>query len=301
LTVLSKPFGGDVLMDEPEFQDLIAQAFTALGQEDYVRAVGIADQLAAAAPERAVVRAVRAQALLGSNSPEESFHEARRAVDLDAADSFAQQLLAMTAWRTGRLTLAQQSFQTAVKLSGRRPALLGEYAWFMATERGPRLAEEAARAAIEADGESSTAWAALGLTQFRLHRRPDAEASLRRALQLNPNDLYAQSAMVAVLQDRRDDAKAEALAGLLAEHAGAEDLLVGVREEAKRRQLGRMLVERKVDLNQLIDEPKTYRWFWLLIASGLISMLVYLISPWCSAAVIALTFIVLIVMRRWLD
>ena len=117
------------------------------------------------------------------------------------------------------------------------------------TERGPKPAEQAAQEAVEADAESSTAWAALGLAQFRLHRREEAEASLRRALQLNPNDIYAQSAMVALLQDRHDDGKAEALAGLLGEHAGTEDLVAAVRDNAKQRRIARMLVERKVDLD----------------------------------------------------
>ncbi len=288
-------------MDEPEFHDLIDRAFAALGAEDYVRAVAMGDQLAAAAPDRAVVRAIRAQALLGANAPEESFLEARRAVDLDHHDSYAQQLLAMTAWRTGRLALAQESFQTAIRLSGRRPALLSEYAWFMATERGPRPAEQAAQAALEAEAESSTAWAALGLAQFRLHRRGQAEASLRRALQLNPNDLYAQSAMVTLLQDQCHDAKAEALAGLIEEHAGTEDLVAAVRDEAKRRRIAKMLVERNVDLDGLIDEPRSYRWIWLLAGGGLIALLVYPMSPWLSAAVLVITLFLLVTMRRWLE
>ncbi len=288
-------------MDEPEFHDLIDQAFAALAAEDYVRAVGIGDQLAASAPDRAVVRAIRAQALLGADAPEESFQEARRAVELDHQDGYAQQLLAMTAWRTGRLALAQESFQTAIGLSGRRAALLSQYAWFLATERGPKPAEQAAQAAIEADAESSTAWAALGLAQFRLHRRGQAEASLRRALQLNPNDLYAQSAMVTLLQDQHDDAKAQALAGLIGEHAGTEELVAAVRDDAKQRRIARMLVERKVDLHELIDEPRSYRWIWLLAAGGLVAMLVYPMSSWLSAAVLVVTLFLLVTMRQWLE
>ena len=139
----------------------------------------------------------------------------------------------MAAWRTRRLAMAQESFQRAIGRSGRRPAMLSEYAWFMANERGPKLAERAAREAVEADAGSSTAWAALGLAQFRLHRRTEAEASLRRALELNPNDIYAQSAMVRCCRTARDDRSAEALASLLQEHAGAEELVASVREECQ--------------------------------------------------------------------
>jgi Tfp pilus assembly protein PilF len=322
-------------MDEPEFRDLIDQAFAALGAEDYVRAVGIADQLAAAAPDRAVVRAIRAQALLGTDAPEESFQEARRAVELDRHDGYAQRLLAMTAWRTGRLALAQESFRTAIDLStpGRkgdrsnlprptfgqcppagcfaqigpvpfsphRAAVLSQYAWFLATERGPKPAQQAAQAAIAADAESSTAWAALGLAQFRLHRRDQAEASLRRALQLNPNDLYAQSAVVTLLQDQHDDAKAEALAGLIGQHAGTEELVAAVRDNAKQRQIARMLVERKVDLKELVDEPRSYRWIWLLAGAAVVTMFAYLVSPWLAIVVMVITLFLLVAMRRWLE
>ncbi len=229
------------------------------------------DQLVAARPEHAVARAIRAQALLGADSPEESFQEARSGGRIwRRTTSTPIGSLALAAWRTGG-SLAQESFQRAIELSSGRTgrpwsAMLSEYAWFMANERGPKLAEQAAREAVEADAGSSTAWAALGLAQFRLHRREEAEASLRRALELNPNDIYAQSAMVALLQDRRDDRKAEALAGLLQEHAGTEELVASVRDEAKQRQIARMLVERKVDLDQLVSEPRHYGWIW--VAAG---------------------------------
>ncbi|MEN6451462.1 MAG: tetratricopeptide repeat protein [Thermoguttaceae bacterium] len=288
-------------MNEPELRELIDTALAALDAEDYVRAVALADQLAAAAPEKAVVRAIRAHALLGADSPEEAFGEARRAVELAPDNSYAQQSLAMTAWRTGRLTLAQQSFETAIACSGRRASLLSEYAWFMATERGPKPAEQAAQAAIEADPKSSTAWAALGLAQFRLHRRDQAEASLRRSLQLNPKDLYAQSAMVTLLQDQRHDAKAEALAGLIEEHAGTDELVDAVRQEAKRRRINVMLVERKVDLRQLVDEPRSYGWIWVLAAGALISLLVFPLSRWLAGTIVGLTIFLVILLRRWVD
>ena len=190
-------------MDDPEVRKLIDQAIAALHGGDFVRVVGIGDQLAAAAPESAVIHSIRAQALLGADAPDESFQEAHRAVALLPEDEHAHLLLAYASWRTQRLTLAQDSFEKAIELSGHRPSSLSDYAWFMASERGPRPGELAAKAAVEADANSSTAWAALGLAQFRLHRRREAEASLRRALQLNPNDIYAQSAMVALLQDLR--------------------------------------------------------------------------------------------------
>ena len=281
-------------MDEAEFHSLIDRAFAALRNGDDVRAVAIGDQLVAAAPEDAVARAIRAQALLGTDAAEESLDEARRAVDLAPNDERAHLLLGL-----GRLADPAAHAGPAIvsagdrALSGRRPAMLSEYAWFMATERGPRLAEQAAQDAVEADAGSSTAWAALGLAQYRLHRRQDAEGSVRRALKLNPNDIYAQSAMVALLQDRHEDAKAGALAELVGEHAGAEELAESVRKAAKQRQIARMLVERKVDVGGPVREPRTFRWIWLLIGAGLLAPLANLIDPRGAYAVALITLLLL--------
>ena len=322
-------------MDEADVQDLIERAFDALRGGDYVRALAVGDQLVAARPEHAVARAIRAQALLGADSPEESFQEASQAVELAPDDEHAHRLLALAAWRTGRMAMAQALFQRAIEQSGRRgkkgdrhrlpgrpatnlrsvpgfaqtepvplfprSAILSEYAWFMANERGPKLAERSAREAVEADAGSSTAWAALGLAQFRLHRREEAEASLRRALELNPNDIYAQSAMVALLQDRRDDRNAEALVGLLQEHAGTEELVASVRDEAKQRRIARLLMERKVDIEQLVSEPRRYGWIWVAGAGTFVALLSYLLDPWAPVVVVLLTLFLLVALRKWFE
>jgi Tfp pilus assembly protein PilF len=288
-------------MDESEIRNLIESAVAALGDGDYVRALAIGDQLAAEAPDRASVRAIRAQALLGADAPEESYKEAQRAVELAPADEHAHRLLAMSAWRNGRLAIAQEAFQRAIKICGPLSALLSDYAWFMATERGPKLAKQAAEAAVTADANSSTAWAALGLAQYRLHRRAEAEASLRRALELNPNDIYAQSAMVALLQDRRQDGKAEALVGLLEEHAGTEELVATVREEAKRRLVGRMLVERNVDVDAPAREPRSYFWIWALAVATLVGLLYSFYGMAYFPIVVTFAIILLIVLHRLID
>lgn len=290
-----------VAMDESEIRDLIQSAVAALGDGDAVRALAIGDQLAAEAPDRSAVHAIRAQALLETNFPNESHAEARRAVELAPEDCHAHRLLAMSAWRVGRLGLAQESFQKSIELSDRMPAVLADFAWFMATERGPNIAKEAAEEAIEADPTSSTAWAALGLIQHRLHRREQAEAHLRRALELNPNDIYAQSVMVTILQDRHDDRQAEALAGMLEEHAGTEDFVAAVRGEAKRRRIGRMLVERKVDADAPPRQPRGHFWFWFLAVLTLVG-LAYGVCGLRHMPIIATgAVIVLIVLYRLVD
>jgi Tfp pilus assembly protein PilF len=266
-------------MDPDRIEELSDQALEALDRGDYVRALAIADQLIAAAPHSPAARALRAQALLGTDAGEEAVSEARRAVELDPQDEYAERLLGLAAWRDERLTLAQSSFERAVELSGRKPELLAEYAWFMASERGPRLAEEAAREAVDADENSSTAWAALGLTQFRLHRRQQAEASLRRALELDPNDMYAQSAMVVLLQDQRQDTKAQALAHLLEDSPGTEEFVESVRSEARGRQIARMLLERRAVREVVFAEPRRRGWLWLAVGAAAVAGMLILIRP----------------------
>ena len=291
----------DALMEDPEIHDLIERAFAALAAEDYVRALAIGDQLVAELPDRAVVRAIRAHALLASDAPEECYAEARRAVDLDPEDEHAHRLLALAAWRAERLAIAQETFEHAIERFGKHPALLSDYAWFMATERGPKLGKEAARAALDADPLSSTAWAALGLAHLRLHRRAEAGASLRRALELNPNDIYAQSAMITLLQDRHEDSQAEALAGLLQQHAGAEDVVAAVRDEAKRRQIGRMLVERKVDVDAPPRQSRSVAWGWVFAVAILIGVLFSFFGPLYVPIVLAVAIVLVLALHKLLD
>jgi len=266
-------------MDPARIEELLEEALGALRRGDHVRALAIADQLTTALPESPVARAIRAHALLGTDAGGEAVAEAQRAVELDPRNQYAQRLLGLAAWRDERLTLAQVSLERAVELSGRKPELLAEYAWFMASERGPRLAEQAAQEAVCADEGSSTAWAALGLAQYRLHRRKEAEASLRRALELGPNDLYAQSAMVVLLQDQRKDTKAEALAHLLEGSPGTEEFVESVRAEARERQIARMLLERKAIPNEVSAESLRRRGFWLAVAAAMIAGMCVLIQP----------------------
>jgi Tfp pilus assembly protein PilF len=257
----------------------IEQALAALRGEEYVRAVAIADQLAVDLPENALVRAIRAQGLLYGDNPESALAEARKAVDLDPRNAHSQILLAYAAWRCERPTLAQSAFEAAVRFSGGEGFFLAEYAWFLANRRAPKAAESAARSALEANEASSTAWAALGLAMFRMRRRAEAESSLRRALELNPEDIYAQSAMVAVLKEQGQGERALELAGALAEHSGAEDLADAMREETQRRKLAAKLLERNIDIEA--PPPETTKRYWpaILAAAAAVGAVLFFLSP----------------------
>ena len=282
-------------MEERRIEVLTQEALDALDRGDHVRAIAITDQLSAEAPDDALIRVVRARALLLAGTPEEALEEARRAAELDASGTKAQSLLGVAAWRAGRLTLAQQAFETAIRNSGGQAGPLVDFAWFMAAERGPRLAEDAALEAVAVAKDSSTAWAALGLAQFRLHQRDDAQRSLQKALQLDPGDPYAQYAMSRLLQDRRDDASAVALAGLLQETPGTETIVEEIRQEAKQRQIARKLVERgaypTIDRHDRHQRP----WLWLVLALAAVVVLLVGLRPTTALGIFLCTFTPLLI------
>jgi Tfp pilus assembly protein PilF len=263
-------------MDKRQLEELTEEALEALQRGDSLRAVAITDQLTAVVPDDPVVRAIRAEALLKTGTGEEALTEAQRAVELDPDNDRGHTLLGLAAWRVGRLTLAQHALERAIELSGGKSGVLADYAWFMASERGPRLAEQAANEAVAANHKSSTAWAALGLAQFRLHRRRAAEASLSRALQLDPNDPYAQSVMATLLHAQRKDSGAVALTDLLEDTPGTEAFVQRIRGEARKRQIERELIERRAVREPTYQESPRQFWLWLIVAvmtiAGLIAL-----------------------------
>ncbi len=256
-------------MDEHQIDRLTEEAIQALESGDCLRALAIADQLAAVVPDDPAVRAIRAEALVKTDAGEEALSEARRAAELNPESDRTHTLLGLAAWRAGKLSLAQQSLERAIELSGRKPRVLADYAWFMASERGPRPAEQAAKQAVAANPKSSTAWAALGLAQFRLRHRRAADASLRHALELDPNDPYAQSVMVALLHEQRKDSSAVALASLLEETPGTEQIVDEIRRQADKRQLEKTLIERGAVRPPTHDESSPLSW----AAAGLVFLL----------------------------
>ncbi len=266
-------------MDPSRMDECVEQALDALRQGNHARTLSIADQLAAAIPDEPLVCVIRAQALLDSDAVQDALVEAKRAVALDPQNPYAHLLLAWALWRLQKLTPAQQSFERAVELSGRRSEFLDEYAWFMAYERGPKLAERAAAEAVRADEKSASAWAALGLARLRLHRMDDAEAALKRALKLDPNSVRAQSAMVILLQKQGKDSSALALTNLVEDSPGSEAFVDAVRAQAKERRISRVILEREEVQDELFAEPRRHLWAWIGSGVLLVGTLLLLFRP----------------------
>ena len=272
-------------MDESQFDKLMEQARDALNRGGHVRALAITDQLVAHAPDDPAAHAIRARVLLYGDAGEEALSESRRAAELAPEDDRIQLFLGLAAWRCERLTLAQESLERAVKLSGGDRGMLVDYAWFMAVERGPRLAEDAALKAVAANEKSSTAWAALGLVQFRLHERDEAQKNLDRALKLDPTDPYAQAVMIALLHDRSDDFKAKALVDLLEETSGTLDVVEKIRRDVTSRRIARLLVERGVDQLDPKNPVRFVGLAWLAVTVALVAGMCVAFRPASLAGV----------------
>jgi len=289
-------------MDQARIAELAEQAFAALESGDHVRALAIADQLAAFLPEDALVRVIRSQALLDAGNAEEALSEALRAVELADENDHAHLLLARAAWQSGRFALAQQSFVRAAALSGRKPGVLAEYAWFMACARGPRLGEQAALDALQADAGSSTAWAALGRAQHRLHRLADAQSSLQRALQLDPNNVCAQAATVMLLRAKGEDTKAMALADVMQDNPAAAGFVQSLQRDDQMRNLRKKLLDREDVRRALLAHTRdSTSWYWLPLVIGVVAVFValcFLLMGDGRAAAAALTPLALLLLWR---
>ncbi len=285
-------------MTDSEYFYLLDQAVEALEDGQHVRAVALADQLVAVRADDATVRNLRAQALLNLKAAEEALEEARQVVRLDSRDAQARMLLGMAAWELGRLGPAQKAFEEGVRLSGNDSELLARYAWFLACERGSKLAAAASEEALRADQHSALAWAALGLVQLRQHRLPVARESLRRALEIDPNDVHAQSVMLALLQEQGNDAQAEALVEVMGERPETEELIREVRAESHRRRLEKSLLEREAIRHSLLAEPRDRRWFWLAAIAVLIGVFFFALPPpWGTAGL--LSVLIPLLMLLW--
>jgi Tfp pilus assembly protein PilF len=214
-----------------------AQAHRDLREGRYPRAVAEIDQLLAAEPDNAVYRCWHSYALLGVDNAAEAVGAARKAVELDPKLVAGYVALAWAATRLGRRQEAQEALETALALSGREPAILVEYASFLATHRAPGVAEKVARQAVAALPHSADAWRALGWTLFRLHQHDEAQRCLDRALSLAPKDPETLICAIELLRHTGRHARAAALAQVLREDPHTAE----IGEELHRQVAGKLL------------------------------------------------------------
>jgi Tfp pilus assembly protein PilF len=185
----------------------------------------MADQLVRARPAEATFRYWRAHALLHLDNAVEAYQEAAVAADLDENLYQAHLLMAGAAVKLGRTTDARKAFERAVAASDREPGIMADYASYLASEGGARLAEQAAIQAIQADGRSSNAWAALGLAQYRQKRYEQARASYERAIRLDGQNTWAKMNLAILCKTLGQNDRADALVRLIEDDPTAQDVI----------------------------------------------------------------------------
>lgn len=276
----------------------------ALDADELVRALSLLDQLHAAGEQVGAVHLLRAKVLSAMGKHQLALPEAEQARKLLPDNEHAQLLVARSAWHTRAMGKAQAAFERAIKLSGQEPELLAEYATFMAWERGPRPAELAARAALAANERSADAWAALGLAQHRMHRNDVAETSLKRALQLDPNNSMAQSAMVLLLRDQHQDTKAAALVEVMQDEPTNAGFVEAMRKDLNQRKAVRKLLERPEVQAELMRERglphRTVAWLMVLFVIAANSGLAWYLCRAAKSSQPAWAVALIAILLAWL-
>ena len=234
-------------------------------------AIALLDQVVADDPRHAAALTLRAQAHLALGDSTGALDDARRAIRVNPLHPASQMTLALAAWKTERYTLAQQSYQRAADLTHRDPEVLAQYAQFMAEVRGPKLAADAARDAIDADDDSVLAWSSLALAQFKMHQLGEADTSLRRAMSIDPDDRYARSLKALLLFHRGQYEQAEALVDQFGDDPLAAEFVAGLREDLKQRALAANLFSRPSVQKVLFRGPSWWQRRGLPVAKALLA------------------------------
>jgi tetratricopeptide (TPR) repeat protein len=215
----------------------------AIGRNQYVPALAMVEQLLAAQPQQARYLHWQSLCLLGLDNPAGALDAARQAVAADPQLAQAYLPLAWSARRLGRRQEAHDAFELALTLTHRDPAVLVEYADFLAAERAPTVAEPVARQAVAAAPSAPAGWRALGWTLMRLHKLDEAEACLRKALELAPGDAGSMICLAQLLNQTARPAEARDLARML----GWDPALADVAEELHRDSARRLRILARPD------------------------------------------------------
>jgi len=219
-------------------------------------AVALTDQLLAADPTNPTILYWRVYALLECGDTKEALHQARVAVEKVPDKTQAQLALAQAAWANSMFALAQRAYERALRLSGEATQIRMEYAGFLAMCRLPKLAESVATRLLEQFPESSDAWTALGIAQLRLRRAAEAQSSLQRALELEPNHARAQMAMASLLENVGRKDQAAALVKLMADSPETAEFRRLYYEEQQQEEAFRRLAE-GLPAKEPAVEPRT--------------------------------------------
>jgi tetratricopeptide (TPR) repeat protein len=134
---------------------------------------------------------------------------AKRALEIDPGYAQAHAHLGWDAMIFGGdYGSAAEHFRIARRLAPNNPAALGNSATLLAVIGRPDDAIDLVRRVISLDPIDSVIYTNLGAFQMAANRLEEADASISKALELSPGDIWAQQAMVylRILQGRPEDA-----------------------------------------------------------------------------------------------
>ena len=153
------------------------------------------------------------QAGLGQIPVDEGYRKAReasrRALEIDPHNAQALASLAWDAMSSRKdFPAAAAYFDSARQSEPNNPMVLGNIATFAAVVGRLGVAVDLLNQAIEYDPIDSTKYTNLGAFYFALGRLDEADVALMKALELGPDDVWAQQAIMylRILQKRPDEA-----------------------------------------------------------------------------------------------
>ncbi len=191
------------------------------------------------ARKRARIRLELASGYFEQGQTEVALDEVKRSLSADPGYAPAHVLLGLVFMRLNDARLADESFRRALQLNPRDPDALHNYGWFVCQQGQTAQAIDLFDRALASPvyGGQSKTLLAKGVCQLRARQLPEAEGSLSRAYELDPDNPITSYNLAGLLLRRGEVARAQFMARRLnnSELANAETLWLGIRIE---RQLG---------------------------------------------------------------
>ena len=151
--------------------------------------------------QRAIRRITLASAYFAQEQMDAAMQETRAALQIDPDFAQAYSLLGLIHQRNNAMDLAQQSFETAIRLTARvatsgdeKGAVLHNYGWFLCQQGKYASAQYQFAMAISQSGyhQLGQTWLVNGVCQVRAKQPVQARNSFEKALGFAPNDPTAR-------------------------------------------------------------------------------------------------------------
>jgi len=221
--------------------------------------------------QRAIRRITLASAYFAQDQMEAAMQETRAALQIDPDFAQAYSLLGLIHQRNNAMDLAQQSFETAIRLTARVAtsgdeigAVLHNYGWFLCQQGKYASAQYQFAMAISQPGyrQLGQTWLVNGVCQVRAKQPVQARNSFEKALGFAPNDPTARFELALLDWQDGNAAQARRMLGDIntSQQASSASLWLGVlvartlKLDSEMNTLGERLVQR------FANSPQTALW-----------------------------------------